>query len=69
VIGWVPDLLLGDAHRMLARTEVRARVLRVNGPDAPSHLRVLAELSASDLGDFEFFSGPQWRTVPEASGQ
>lgn len=69
VIGWVPDLLLHDLHRLLSVAQVETRVLRANGPEAPAHLRVLAELSATGLGKFEFFSGPTWRTIPEALGQ
>ncbi|WP_402374566.1 HIRAN domain-containing protein [Isoptericola rhizosphaerae] len=69
VLGWVPDLLLRDLHRVTVRADVETRVLRANGPDAPAHLRVLAELAASGLGDFEFFRGSEWRTVPESLGQ
>lgn len=69
VIGWVPDLLLEDLHRLRQRADVSARVQRVNGPEAPAHMRVLAELSATGIDGFEFFAGPRWRTIPETNAQ
>lgn len=69
VVGWVPDLLVNDLHRLRNITDVESRVLRVNGPDAPAHLRVLAELTADGAGSFEFFAGPEWLTIPEVTGQ
>lgn len=69
VIGWVPDLLLDDLHRLRQQADVTVRVQRVNGPDAPVHMRVLTELSATGIDGFEFFAGPRWRTIPEVHGQ
>ncbi|MCR6492724.1 hypothetical protein [Cellulomonas sp. P24] len=59
-VGYVPDLLVRDLHRLREVTQVHASVIRVNGPDAPSHLRVLAELAAERAHGFEFFQDPRW---------
>jgi hypothetical protein len=69
VIGWVPDLLLEDLHQLRQRADVSVRVQRINGPEAPAHMRVLAELSATGIDGFEFFAGPRWRTIPETNSQ
>ncbi len=68
VLGSLPGLLVRDLNQLIAHADIETRVLRANGPDGPEHLRVLAQLSASGLGDFEFFSGPGWRTVPDSLG-
>lgn len=59
-VGWVPDLLLDDLHRLQERARVTVVVERANGPDAPSHLRLLACLKASPARDFRFFTGERW---------
>lgn len=59
-VGYVPDLLVHDLHRLREVAEVRASVIRVNGPDAPSHLRVLAQLDAEGAEGFAFFQGEDW---------
>src|SRR6266496_1406159 len=51
-VGWVPDLLLDDLHLLQERAQVTITVEHTNGPDAPSHLRLLARLTASPAGDF-----------------
>ncbi len=59
-LGYVPDLLVHDLHRLRAITDVRASVIRTNGPEAPSHLRMLASLAAESVAGFEFFEDERW---------
>ncbi len=59
-VGWVPDLLLEDLHRLLQRAHVTVTAEHVNGPDAPSHMRLLARLRAAPAGSFRFFTGERW---------
>jgi hypothetical protein len=59
-VGWVPDLLLDDLHRLLENANVTVSVEHANGPDAPSHIRLLVRLTASLTDDFRFFSGDCW---------
>lgn len=62
-VGYVPNLLVHDLHRLREVAEVRASVIRVNGPDAPSHLRVLAHLDAERAPGFTFFQGEDWQPL------
>ncbi len=62
-VGYVPDLLVHDLHRLMEITRVTASVIRVNPSDAPAHLRMLAELRAFGTGDFEFFQDDRWQPV------
>ena len=62
-VGWVPDLLVEDLSRLLMHAKVRVTAVHVNGPDAPSHLRLLAQLMAADVGDFQFFTGRRWQSL------
>jgi hypothetical protein len=62
-VGWIPNLLLEDMHRLMARADVSVTVEHVNGPDAPWHLRLLARLTARRAGDFAFFTGEQWELL------
>jgi hypothetical protein len=59
-IGWVPDLLAEDLHRLMRTANVTVTVEHVNGPDAPWHLRLLARLRAAPARDFRFFTGERW---------
>ena len=59
-VGWVPDLLVEDLHRLMEHAEVRATVAHVNGPDAPEHLRLLAQLQAAPVTSFRFFTSERW---------
>lgn len=48
-VGWIPSYLLGEVHKWFeGGTTVRCFAERVNGPDAPSHMRLLCRLRASD---------------------
>jgi hypothetical protein len=66
-VGWVPNLLVADLHRLLSRADVSVTVAQVNGSDAPSHMRLLAQLSAAPAGDFRFFTDPLWEPLASAS--
>ncbi|KMM46561.1 hypothetical protein CWIS_04480 [Cellulomonas sp. A375-1] len=62
-IGYVPDLLVRDVHRLAAVERIDVSVIRVNGPDAPAHLRVLAQLDSVASDGFEFFRGERWEPL------
>jgi hypothetical protein len=68
-VGWVPDLLAGDVRRLMKRTTVHTTAEQVNGPEAPSHLRLLARLKASPPSDFQFFVDEKWKLISEVSRQ
>jgi hypothetical protein len=62
-VGWVPDLLVGDLHRLMTRATVTVTVEHANGSDAPWHLRLLARLRASPAAGFQFFAGETWQPL------
>lgn len=62
-LGYVPNLLVHDLHRLRSLTHVRVSVVRTNPSDAPSHLRLIARLDAEGVGDFSFFQGPSWQPL------
>lgn len=62
-VGWIPDLLVEDLHRLMEQAEVRVTVAHVNGPDAPEHLRLLARLQAAPVTGFRFFTGKRWEPL------
>ena len=64
-VGWVPDLLADDIHRLMTSTDVHVTADQVNGPEAPSHLRLLARLVARPPHDFKFFTGDKWELLAE----
>ena len=64
-LGYVPDLLAHDLHRLRAIAHPRTTVFQVNAPDAPSHLRVLVKLEADQVGGFQFFQGARWTPLAE----
>lgn len=66
-VGWVPDLLVADLHRLLSRADVSVTVEQVNGPEAPSHMRLLARLSAAPADDFRFFTDERWEPLAAAT--
>jgi hypothetical protein len=53
-LGWIPDALLPLAHEAMA-CGYELTVLRLNGEDWPSHLRLVVRLTASVSADFEPF--------------
>lgn len=68
-VGWVPDLLADDIHRLMKSVSVQVTTAHVNGADAPSHLRLLARLTAQPPEDFRFFIGEKWEPISEATPQ
>jgi hypothetical protein len=64
-VGWVPDLLVNDMGRLMKSVAVRVTADHINGPDAPSHLRLLARLTARPPDDFRFFVGEKWSEIAE----
>lgn len=68
-IGWVPDLLLDDLHSLIAEDYPLASVtlVQANGPEAPSHMRVVARLQARANGSYHAFNGPKWRPLSETN--
>lgn len=62
-VGWLPDLLTEDLHRLIEHANLSITVEHVNGPDAPWHLRLLARLSASPAAGVEFFTGEKWQSL------
>jgi len=68
-IGWVPDLLAEDVHRLMRTANVTVTVEHVNGPDAPWHLRLLARLRAAPARDFRFFTGERWMPLADEPPQ
>jgi hypothetical protein len=66
-IGWVPNLLVEDLHRLMERARVRVIAEHVNGPEAPWHLRVLARLRAAPALGFRFFISERWEPLADAA--
>ncbi len=68
-LGWVPNLLVEDLNRLLALTAVQVTAVHINGPDAPWHLRLLAQLSATHIGNFRFFTDNRWEVLTKENSQ
>jgi hypothetical protein len=66
-VGWIPNLMLDDMHRLMARAEVSVTAVHINRPDAPWHLRLLARLTAHSAGDFRFFTGSKWELLADSA--
>jgi hypothetical protein len=66
-LGYLPDLLTEDFHRLGPLSPKDCTVIQVNGPDAPPHMRLLLELSIPNAQRFEFFSGPRWQLMTSDS--
>jgi|SRR5450755_2005532 hypothetical protein len=62
-VGWIPDLIVEDLHRLMEQTQVTVTVAHVNGSDAPEHLRLLARLQAAPATDFRFFTSERWEPL------
>jgi hypothetical protein len=62
-VGWVPDLLVEDLHRLMERADVTVTAEHVNGRDAPWHLRLLARLRAAPAHGYRFFTGERWEPL------
>lgn len=59
-LGWVPDPLLSYVHRV---QDQRLTVVRVNGPEVGTRLRLLVRLDGTADPDPQPFTGPEWATV------
>lgn len=64
-LGWVPDLLLHDLYEMSGADPESVRVVaqQVNGPEVPSHMRLLARLSTGPNSSYRPFTGPLWERL------
>lgn len=60
-LGWVPDLLLEEIHRIPGHQRARVTALAVNGPEAGWHLRLLAHLSIPVPDGFTVFTDDRWQ--------
>lgn len=65
-LGWVPDLLVDEVHRIPNRGSVNVTAQVVNGPEAGWHLRLLAHMEAVVPQDFRVFDGPKWEPLAVA---
>ena len=64
-VGWVPNLLAGDMNTLLeSGAPLRVTVRKVN-PDAPWHMRLLAQLHVRIPADFRFFAGEDWTPIAD----
>lgn len=59
-LGWVPDALLDYVHLVRER---RVTVVRVNGPEVGTRLRLLVRLDGVADPLVQPFTGPAWQTV------
>lgn len=62
-LGWLPDLLVEDIHRLREVSEVMATVVRVNDNQTPWHMRLLVRLSGGVPDGFRFFAGSEWQPI------
>jgi hypothetical protein len=60
-LGWVPDLLVEELHRIPDHHRARVTALAVNGPEAGWHLRILAHLSVPVPDGFDVFADDPWQ--------
>jgi hypothetical protein len=59
-LGWVPNLLVEELHRIPEHQGARVRALAVNSAEAGWHLRLLAHLSVAVPVGFEIFADDRW---------
>lgn len=62
-LGWVPRFLAPSVRLLLEHGRVFARVVRVNGPSVPSHLRLVLELDSPAPTGFSFDPDGQWESL------
>jgi hypothetical protein len=67
-LGWAPNLLVEEIHRIPNRSTLKATVRAVNGPEAGWHLRLLAHLTAEVPDDFNAFEGSRWEALGSEPG-
>ena len=62
-LGWVPRFLAPSVRRLLSEGRVFATVMRVNGPSAPTHLRLVLEMNAPAPVGFSFDPEGSWEPL------
>lgn len=62
-VGWVPRAISASVRELLEVESRHVLVQRVNGPDAPFHLRLALDLDAAAPSDFRFDRTGQWSPV------
>lgn len=62
-LGWAPNLLVDEIHRIPNRNTLKATARAINGPEAGWHLRLLVHLTAEVPDDFKVFQGPSWESL------
>lgn len=62
-IGWVPNMLVEYVHQVRLMGNETISVRHANGPSAPTHMRLLAELRGQVPPGYQAFSGPAWQTM------
>lgn len=62
-IGWVPRLLAPAFRRLLTSGAVELSVVRRNGPESPSHLRLVLELNTAAPPGFTFDPTGDWNEI------
>lgn len=62
-LGYVPDPLVGYVQKVMSDPEHRLTVVRANGPEVGSHLRLLVRLEGSVSADYVPFGESEWHTV------
>ncbi|WP_308817572.1 hypothetical protein [Pseudonocardia alni] len=66
-LGYVPDMLLEHVEALQRTADPSLVVEHVNGPEAPSHLRLLVRLEGRTPTGYRPMSGPRWATFPESA--
>jgi hypothetical protein len=59
-LGYVPDFLLDHLAAVRGGGDATVRVVHVNGPEAPWHLRLLCRLDGRAWPGYVPFDGPEW---------
>jgi hypothetical protein len=68
-VGWVPNLLAEDVNTLMeSGAPLRVTVRKVN-PDAPWHMRLLAQLHLRIPAGFRFFAGEGWTPIADGFPQ
>lgn len=62
-LGWVPQALSVDVRRLCLDSAVEVRVVRVGGPEVPSHQRLVLELCAPAPAGFSFDAEGAWEPL------
>lgn len=62
-VGWVPKVLSGSIRELLDLGPIKARVVRVNGPGSPAHLRLVLDLDTPAPPGFAFDREERWERI------